>query len=165
MAESTICKTKRDGTITFSDFGGTNSYEVAFEAGDLNVAIPGRVVNVFFDRGEFGATPCIRYGDDQPMTGTFTAYLRDATDATAAALMDFLTQSGFVDANWTSTLGANSEVFLVAVDFAIEGTDHGEAADHGLGFNHCYLTGSIAEGDPSVITVTFTSYAVYPTVT
>ena len=34
MPESTIVKTKRDGTITFLD-GAANSFTVEFEAGDL----------------------------------------------------------------------------------------------------------------------------------
>ena len=165
MAESTIVKTKRDGTIRFADFGGANSYDVDFEAGDLNVTIPARTVNLFLNRGEIQSPPSVRYGDDQPSTGTFTAYLRDSTDATTTTLLDILTQSGFVSSTWTSTLGASGEVFLVSITFLIEGTDHGDPADHSLVFNHCYVTGSVAEGDPDVITVNFTSYELYPTIT
>ena len=70
MAYSTIVKTKRDGTLVITD--GTNSVTVAYEAGDLSLDIPGPTVNLFLDRGQFGSTPSIRYGDDQPITGTFT---------------------------------------------------------------------------------------------
>ena len=88
MAESTIVKTKRDGTITIED--GTTptalSYTVAFEAGDLSLTIPGRTVNLFLDRGELTNPPQIRYGDDQVPTGTFTAQLRDVSDGTDETL-------------------------------------------------------------------------------
>ena len=49
MAESTIIKTKRDGTLTFSDLADGNSYTISYEAGDLSVDIPGRVINAFLD--------------------------------------------------------------------------------------------------------------------
>lgn len=165
MAESTICKVKRDGTITFYDDGRTNSYEVSFEAGDFSATVPGRTVNVFLDRGVMADPPCLRYGDDQPVTGTFTAQLRDATDATIEALADFITQTGFVSSNWTSTLGTNAEVFTVEISFAFVGTALGDTSDHGWDFDHCYITGSVAEGDPSTLTINWTSYSVYPTPT
>lgn len=166
MAESTIVKTKRDGLLTFRD--GTTptpeEYVVSFEAGDLNIAIPGRTVNLFLDRGVMADPPSIRYGDDQPMTGTFTAQFRDATDAAVATLMDILTQSGFVDSTWVSTMGANGEVKTFTLEWQIEGTDHGDPADHTLTLNYCYVTGSVAEGDPTTISISFTAYDLYPTV-
>lgn len=165
MAESTICKTKRDGTLTILDNGGANSHVIAFEAGDLNINIPGPAENVFLDRGQFGSTPCIRYGDDQPITGTFTAHLRDVSDATDVTLFEFIADSGQVNTGWTSTLGANAEVAVYTIRFDIEGTDHGDAADHRIECNFCKISGSVAEGDPSTISISFTSYDVYPTVT
>jgi len=165
MPESTICKTKRDGTLTIRDLASTNTYEVAFEAGDLNAAIPGPTINVFLDRGVLGTTPCVRKGDDQVQTGTFTATLRDVTDASVATLLDILTESGFYASTWVSTLGANAEVKLVSLEFKIAGLTHGDAADHTIVFNHARLTGSIAEGDFTTISVAWTAYELYPTVT
>lgn len=165
MAESTIVKTKRDGTLTFTDLAAASSYIVAFEAGDLSITIAGRTVNLFLDRGIMSDPPAIRYGDDQPMSGTFTAQFRDATDAAAETLLDILTQGGHVGSTWVSTGGANAEVFTVDLTWTIEGTDHGDAADHTIVLKHCYMTGSVADGDPAIISITFSSYDLYPTVT
>lgn len=167
MPESTIVKTKRDGTITLRD--GTSptplEYVVAFEAGDLNVAIPGRTVNLFLDRGVMTDPPAIRYGDDQPMTGSFTAQLREVTDASVSTLVDVLTQSGYFASDWVSRGGANAEVKTVQITWDIEGTDLGDASDHQIVCDHCYVTGSVADGDPVTISVSFTAYDLYPTVT
>jgi hypothetical protein len=165
VAYSTIVKTKRDGTIKFLDNGGSNTYTVEYEAGDLSLTIPGSTVVNPLDRGQFGATPSLRYGDDQPITGSFTAYLRDLTDGSAATLEDIISQSGFVGSTWVSTLGTNAEVFTVTIEWKIEGTDHGDAADHTLTLNHCVVTGGFSEGDPDTISISFTSYDLFPTAT
>jgi len=165
MAESTIVKTKRDGTLTFSDNGAASSYIVAFEAGDLSITVAGRTVSLYLDRGVMSDPPAIRYGDDQPMSGSFTCQLRDATDAATETILDILTQGGHVASTWVSTGGANAEVFTVDLTWTIEGTDHGDAADHTIVLKHCYVTGSVADGDPGTVSVTFTSYDLYPTVT
>jgi hypothetical protein len=169
MAESTRIKVKRDGTITFRDGSSPTpkTYTVAYEAGDLNITFPGPTVNVFLDRGIMGATPSLRYGDEQPMSFTFTANFRDTTDAAAATLMDILNRTGWVAGagGWVSSLGANQEVFCVDLLFTIEGTDHGDAADHTLTLKHCALSGSLAEGDPNVLTINGTAFSQYPVVT
>lgn len=168
MAESTIIKTKRDGTLTFSDGTGVpNTFTVAFEAGDLNITIPGASVSNFLDRGRMPDPPSIRYQDDQPVTGTFTANLRDFDDGgvgTDTTLMEILTQSG-VASGWVSTMGANGEVFTLTLTWTIAGLIHGDPADHTCTLEYCYVTGSVAEGDPDVITINFTSYSLYPTLT
>jgi hypothetical protein len=164
MAESTIVKTKRDGTLTFSDNAAANSYTVAFEAGDMNVSIPGRTINLFLDRGEITSPPSIRWGDDQPMTATFTAQLRDVSDVAVAVLTDLITNGGFFASGWVSTGGANAEVKTVDCLWTIEGSDHGDPADHTVTLPYCFVTGSIADGDPVTLSISLTSYAVYPTV-
>lgn len=165
MPESTIVKTKRDGTITFSDLGGANTYTVSYEAGDFSLTIPGTTVNNFLDRGRITAPPAIRYGDDQALTGSFSGYLRDAADATYATLTEILTQSGEVGASWTSTMGANGEVFTLKIVWTISGLIHGDPSDHVLEFDYCYVTGSLTEGDPNVVNIDFTSFVTLPTVT
>ena len=166
MPESVIVKTKRDGTLTFKDGSGVpNTFTVAFEAGDLSITIPGPTVNNFLDRGRMTVNPSIRYGDDQPVTGTFTGYLRDFDDGgtgTATTLMEIITQSG-VAAGWTSTMGANGEVFCLTLEWVINGVVHGDPANHTCELEYCYVTGAVAEGDPDQITINFTSYKLYPT--
>ena len=162
MAESTIVKTKRDGTIQISDLGDANSYTVAYEAGDLSISIPGPAVISPLDRGQFGDPPSLRYSDDQPITGTFTAYLRDLSDAAYTTLAEILTQTGDVGTNWTSSLGNNREVFALNLQWTIAGLVHGDSADHVLTLPFCVVTGSLSEGDPDQISISFTSYSVYP---
>jgi hypothetical protein len=165
MAVSTIVKTKRDGTLTIKDGTGTPlELVIAYEQGDLNISIPGPTVNAYLDRGQFGATPALRYGDDQPITGTFTAYLRHPTDASDEVLLDLLTQSGQIGTNWVSTLGANAEVAAYTLVFAIAGLSLGDSANYSITCNHCVFSGSVGEGDPNSISVSFTSYDLYPTV-
>ena len=165
MPISTIIKTKRDGSLLIRDNGAANTLTVAFEAGDFSLTIPGPSVINSLDRGEFGTTPSLRYGDDAPMTFSFTANLRDLSDATFATLESIILQSGFVGSTWVSTLGANGEVFTLDLVWTIEGTDHGDAADHTITLTHCVLTGTLAEGDPDTISISGTSYDLFPTVT
>ena len=163
MAIETIIKTKRDGKITLKDNAAANTLEVAFEAGDLSITIPGPTIVSTLDRGAFGANPSLRYGDDQPCTFSFTAFLRDMSDATDDTLEDLISGRNGATSSWVSTLGANSEVFTMTLEWAIDGTDHG-GADHTVTLNHCVVTGSFSEGDPSTVSITGTAFDLYPTV-
>ena len=164
MPISTILKTKRDGTLLFEDNGATNSFTVVFEAGDLSIDIPQETIVNTLDRGRLGATPSLRYGDDQPITGSFTAHLRDLSDASYATLEEIVMQSGDVGSNWGSTMGANGEVFTLDLTWTIEGTDHGDSADHAIKLPFTVVRGGFAEGDPNVVNISFTSYVNRPTI-
>ncbi len=164
MAISDIVKTKRDGSIKFADNGAANELTVAFEAGDLSIDIPQETIVNSLDRGRFGSTPSLRYGDDQPITGSFTAQLRDLSDAAYATLEEILMQSGDVGTNWVSTMGATGEVFTLDITWTIEGTNHGDSADHAITLPFSVVRGGFSEGDPNTINVSFTSYANRPTI-
>jgi hypothetical protein len=166
MAVSQIIKTKRDGTITIKDATAITplEVEVQFENGDLTIDIPGPTVNAFLDRGEFGDTPSLRFGDDQAITWSFSANLRNLTEAAAAVLMDIVAHGGTFESDWVSTIGANAEVKTCLLEFLIEGVDHGDGYDHLIALNHSWITGSIAEGDPDTISLSGTSYIVYPSI-
>ncbi len=159
MAISQIVKTKRDGTLTFSD-GAANSLVVEFEAGDFNLSVPGATVVDNLDRGSMVGS--LRYSDDAPMTASFTAMLRDLGDATYATLEEIILASGDVGANWQSTLGADAEVFTL--DLTWEIVEPGGLPPHSLQLERCVVTGSLSEGDPDQISISITSYALYPTV-
>lgn len=169
MAESSIVKTKRDGTLVIADNAGANSLTIAFEAGDLSLTIPGPTVSNYLDRGRFSSPPSLRYIDDQPITGTFTAYLRsfgdDADPDAVAVLAEIIAQQGFVASDWVSTLGVNGEVQCYTLTWTVEGTDHGDDHDHVLELQYVVFTGSISEGDPDQISISFTSHSLYPTLT
>lgn len=155
-----IVRTKRDGTITISDNAGANSVVVAFEAGDLVINVPGVAVNNYLDRGQITDPPSLRLGDDQPMTGSFSANARDVETSTAD-LSDLVLSSS--PSGWVSTLGVNAEVDTFTLVFAIEGSDHGET-DETITCNYCLFTGAYQEGDPNTLSFNFIAFDVYPTV-
>lgn len=167
MAESTVVKVKRDGTLVLSDGSGTaKTYTVSAEPGDFSLAIPMETKNDFLDRGRLVGS--VRYGDDQPLTGSFSVYFRGGVtaDGASAALLNIL--DGTIRAvgtnPWVSTLGASAEVFALDIIMSIEGTDHGDGADHSITIPDCSFDFSISEGDPNTISVNFRSHiAVRPT--
>jgi len=162
MPESSIVKVKRDGSIALLD--GTTptprSYVISAEPGDFNIAVPGEVKNDFLDRGRLVGS--VRFGDDQAVTGSFTVYHRGglSTDGTSAALIDILNGTAFSYATnpWLSTLGTNAEVKTVDVVFTVEGTAHGDAADHICTVPDCSVEYSLVEGDPNTISISFRSH-------
>ena len=144
MPASTIVKTKRDGTLTFTD-NLANSLTVEYEAGDFSMSVPGPSVSDTLDRGVM--TGALRYTDDAPITATFTAFLRDISDASWATLSEIIMQSGDVGSNWESTLGPNSEVFTLDLLWTVAGSSHGDPNDHTVGLGRCVVNGSLSEGD------------------
>jgi hypothetical protein len=166
MAESTVVRVKRDGQILLADASAAHTYTVAYEPGDFNYAVPDVAVNLFLDRGEIGTTPSARNGDEAPMTGGFSAYMRDIGDTSAAyaTLLDiahrYLTK--YVATTWVSTLGSNSDSFTITITLTIDGSPFGEA-DKSLAFPFCVFRANAAEGDPNMVTCTFTSLCVRPT--
>ena len=183
MTESTIVKTKIDGTLTLASQStaggggfvsagtvatGASSYVVAYEAGDFSMSVSGvqGAVNNFLDRGKITSPASIRLGDQSPITFSFTAMLRHITDSGADTLMDILNQTGNVASNWKSTSSTSiaaddAEVWTVDLKIAI--TNPGDATDtHFVVLSQCALNYSIAEGDPDSISISGTSFAAAP---
>lgn len=166
MAESPIVRTKRDGIITITD--GTRTYVVAYEPGNFSVDFPLEEVLNFLDRGVIGTTPSLRLGDDKPMTGAFSSYLRDIMDTagspTYTTLMDLavVPTGRYVASNWTSTLGSSSDVKTWTIQFTIDGTFAGES-DKTMSLTFVVLRAKMSEGDPDMVEISFTSYQVRPT--
>lgn len=160
MAESNAVRTKRDAIITITD--GTTTYTVSKEVGDFTCAAPDHNTTSVLDRGQFGANPILRKGDEQPMTGGFSVYLRDMPNATNLTLMDLcMDLSGTVAAGMTSTTSDSDERTWTLI-YTVDGTWNGEA-DQVMTLPHCTLRCSMTEGDPSSLAVTYTSYAPRPT--
>ena len=162
MPESNTCRTKRDGQIAILDNGGVNSYVIAKDPGDFSYDSPQEAVNLFLDRGSID-DGCLRYGDEAPVTFSFSAYLRDLGDAAYATLLDILHvyAGGYVATNWVSVLTTSSDVVAWTVTLTIDGASFGEA-DKTLTFNVSVLRGGASEGDPNTINVSGTSYSVRP---
>jgi len=161
MAYSSVVKTKRDGVISICDaagFGGANTIDISAEPGDFSMTAAQESRLDFLDRGRLVTSA--RYGDDAGLTGSFSSYWRDATDAAVATLFDILNQSGYVStAPWVSTIGASAEVFAVDIRLVIEGSDHGDGGDHSITIEDCSLDYGFAEGDPDVTTVNWRSHS------
>lgn len=163
MAESTVVRNKRDGQILITD--GTRTYTIDKEVGDFALNVPDTTVSLYLDRGSIGSTPSIRNVDDQPITGSFTAYQRDLPNGSYATLTDiaWAISGKYVNSNWTSTMGTNSDVFTVTIQYTIDGTAFGEA-DKTITLAYCKVVCNFAEGDPNTLSVSFTSYQLKPTV-
>lgn len=160
MAESSVPKTRRDGVTMFADnagFGGGNTYTVTKEEGNLAINVPGRERLDFLDRGALVGD--VRYGDDQAVNGSFTAFFRDATDASAETLTDLVNWSGHIASTWTSTGGANAEVPTVDMQHTIEGSDHGDGADHVILVEDVSFDWAFQESQQSTLQVNWRSHS------
>jgi len=167
MAESTVVKVKRDAQILLADLGAVHTYTVAFEPGDYKYTVPDYQVNNFLDRGVIGTTPSLRIGNDQPMTASFSAYLRDLGDTSGspayATLADIAHRylSHYVATVWVSTMSTNSDAFTITVAFTIDGSVFGEA-DKTVTFPFSVFRANVSEGDPDMVDCSLTSWCIRP---
>jgi hypothetical protein len=159
MAFSTVPKAKKDGKLTFRDGTGSPvTLEVAYEEGNFSFETPLRDEVVVRDRGTIST---VRKGDEQPITGSFNFYMRQFTDASnAGSIQDFITGTGFYNANVSTGTAGQPYVEHYAVDltFEVEGTELGDTSDHTATFEKMVCSLSFAEGDPSAWTLSFNCY-------
>lgn len=163
MAEETGVRVRKDGTITFADNGGSNTYVIAYEEGDFAGDTPGDIVQEFLDRGCHASTPSVRKVGESTSTGGFSCYFRDVTDASVAVAPDFIYNAGFFASTWVSTLGSSADVKTVSITFAAAAVNGG--AIQTIVYNHCYISGSFSEGDPNKVGFSWVSYENTPTTT
>jgi hypothetical protein len=159
MAYSTAPKTLRDGKITLKDGTGTPvTLEVAYEEGNLSYDRPkAQSTLTTFDRGSLSS---VRKDQDQFITFTFTANMRQFTDAAAGSIIDFIEKTNFYSGNTSTGSGTPYiEDYVIDVQFDVLGTTHGDDADHQATFSKCeYTSYSFAEGGPNSFTLSFTCY-------
>lgn len=163
MAEQTGIHNKRDGLITLQDSGAAIDYDIAFEVGDFSFDAPRESVSVYLDRGKLGADPSLRKVDDQPVTGSFSFYLRDfgsASEITGHDAVMLLQSGGFALGNIATTTSV-SDVETWTLSYTADGTAIGQS-DKTLQFDHARITASVAEGDPSTVSCSFTAYIISP---
>lgn len=156
MAYSTIPKVRRDGIITLQDNGATNTLEIQYEEGNFTFDVAKEDQTVIRDRGSITT---VRKGDEQPITGSFNAFMRQFTDVgEAGSILDFINKTGHYAGN-TSTGGGALFVEHYAIDivYKVEATAM-EALDHTATLSKCVCTVSFAEGDPSAFSIAFTCY-------
>jgi len=158
MAASTVIKNLNDGTITLEDGTGTPvTLVVPFSTGDLNVtalAATQNEVTAYETRGTLNTV--LHTSRTYPTLG-FSFQVADYTDVTDFTAQDFVMFQGAYASN-VSTLGANAEVKTIKVTLTVEGTDHGDAADHTIVLDDVHCTMDITEGDPNTATISGTVY-------
>ena len=161
MAYSVVPKTRRDGLITLIDGTGVPvTLDVAYEEGDLSIEKPNAYSSlVIRDRGDISA---VRKQDQSIITGSFSFNLRQFTDGSeAGSVIDFVDKAGNYSGN-TSTGASGTpyiEQYAIDIKYTVEGTDHGDSADHTATLSKCVIDSySISEGDPTNITLNFSCY-------
>lgn len=156
---SNIPKVGRDGTVLFYDnsgAAGANTFTASYVRGDVsvNAGAKAEFIDVFV-RGKWKAT---RKGNDPIYEGSFSMPLLQFTNGTNEVIVDVLDNTGAVNGVWVKHL-STIEHWNVGMRFTVEGTDHGDAADHYIDFSGCILTWEVGEspnGETS-INVTFRS--------
>jgi hypothetical protein len=153
MAQSTVIKNFRDGTLTFTDNTGTPlSMPIVYEAGDFSIdnLNEGLVeTTAYLDRGVFAT---LRKTNAVFPSFSFSAHMTDLSDATDKLLYDLARKTG-AWASAVSTLGANADAMTYKLTWTCEGTNFGDSADHTLVLNDCRVTVSLSEGDPNSFSV------------
>ena len=160
MADSTVPKTKRDGSIELRDGTGSPvTLTVSYEDGNFSFSQPVQFSElVIMDRGTITT---VRRQDEQPITGSFNFYFRQFTDGSeAGSVRDFIRGEANYSANIsTGTAGAPYvEQFCIDIKYTAEGTDFGDSADSTVTLSKCVCNLDFAEGDPSAFTLNFTCY-------
>lgn len=159
MAYSTVPKVRRDGSIVLKDgTGPAVTLTVEYEEGNFSFSEPVAAQTVIRDRGTIAT---VRKGDEEPITGSFSFYFREFTNAShAGSLRDFINKSGFYTGNITTgTTGAPYiEHYAVDIQYLAEGTDFGDDTDHEVTLSKCVCTLDFTEGDPSLFTLNITCY-------
>ncbi len=163
MSYSQIVKTLRDGSITWADGTGTpKTATQGFEVGNLTLNIPGPEVLLFLVRNRVTSPPLLRHGKDRTISGSFDFMLRDFDDATTTIyIIEQLLIKGSID-TWVSTMGSAGEVFTTTMTFGVAGSIHGDAENNTLSLPYTHVSGTIKEGDPTMGTINFDSYVVFP---
>ena len=158
MAYSTAPKVRRDGKITLKD--GTSptpiSLEVAYEEGNFSFDQTKSDRIVIRDRGTIGS---VRKGDDQPITGSFTIFMRQFTSTSAGSVLDFINKTGNYHTNVSASSSVSTDEYSINIEFEVDGDAVGDTdGDTTAIFDTCICTASFSEGDPNTINVSFECY-------
>jgi hypothetical protein len=142
--ESTVVKTSRDGVLVLKY--GSDTYTIAYEDGDLQVTPPRYATVVVRDRGDIAGE---RKGQQEPGSVSFSAYMREFTDAqttggNAMTLIDFIEKTANAAA-FTSTGGTGYEETMCDMTYTVEGTNFTDDADHALTCTKVKLVWDFAE--------------------
>ena len=158
MPASTVVKNFRDATINIKDGTGTPiEMTVSLENGDFSLSglMSGqKETSVYMDRGAFAS---IRHTNQTFPTISLSAHMAYLTDNTNGSLLDVVRKTGEFSSA-VSTLGANADVMAYLVELVIEGTDHGDSADHTITLDDVVMSVDFSEGDPNSFSLSGTVY-------
>ena len=160
MAESSVVKSRIDGTITITDgtSGTPLSYTVDIEGDGNFTSTSGKAEHVVvYDRGAIVGR---RKTNDGIVTGSFSVNMRQFTDGTEDTIIDVIENTG----NWSAAVTTTGPEFDVegetkTMTYTSEGTDHGDSADHVQTFERVVFDWDYAEGDLNTINVNFEGYS------
>lgn len=155
MAYSTAPKVRRDGVIKLKD--GTTptpvSLTVDYEEGNFSFEQTKADRTIIRDRGTIKS---VRKGDDQPITGSFTIYMRQFTSSSAGSVLDFINKTGSYSSNVSASSAVSTDEYAINIVFEVDGDAVGDSDGDTLAtFDTCICTASFAEGDPNTITISF----------
>lgn len=155
MAYSTAPKVRRDGVIKLRD--GTSptpiSLTVDYEEGNFSFEQTKSDRTIIRDRGTIKS---VRRGDDQPITGSFTIYMRQFTSSSAGSVLDFINKTGSYSSNVSASSAVSTDEYAINIVFEVDGDAVGDSDGDTLAtFDTCICTASFSEGDPNTITVSF----------
>lgn len=155
MAYSTAPKVRRDGVIKLRD--GTTptpvSLTVDYEEGNFSFEQTKSDRTIIRDRGTIKS---VRRGDDQPITGSFTIFMRQFTSSSAGSVLDFINKTGSYSGNVSSSSAVSTDEYAINIIFEVDGDAVGDSDGDTLAtFDTCICTASFAEGDPNTITISF----------
>ena len=155
MAYSTAPKVRRDGVIKLRD-GTTPTpiyLTVDYEEGNFSFEQTKSDRTIIRDRGTIKS---VRRGDDQPITGSFTIFMRQFTSPSAGSVLDFINKTGSYSGNVSSSSAVSTDEYAINIVFEVDGNAVGDSDGDTLAtFDTCICTASFAEGDPNTITVSF----------
>ena len=155
MSYSTAPKVRRDGVIKLRD--GTTptpvSLTVDYEEGNFSFEQTKSDRTIIRDRGTIKS---VRRGDDQPITGSFSIFMRQFTSSSAGSVLDFINKTGSYSGNVSSSSAVSTDEYAINIIFEVDGDAVGDSDGDTLAtFDTCICTASFAEGDPNTITISF----------
>lgn len=155
MSYSTAPKVRRDGVIKLRD--GTSptpiSLTVDYEEGNFSFEQTKSDRTIIRDRGTIKS---VRRGDDQPITGSFTIFMRQFTSSSAGSVLDFINKTGSYSSNVSASSAVSTDEYAINIIFEVDGDAVGDSDGDTLAtFDTCICTASFAEGDPNTITISF----------
>lgn len=150
MPESTVVRTKKDLVIVIQDQGAAQTYTLDKIPGDFAYDAPLYDLVDILDNGDLGG---VRKGDEQPVTVSFSAHLRDVGSGAHITLPDICEERGYWASNMTSTTAQTSDVPTEDLVVTVDGTAFGES-DKSMTFEDMVLRGSASFQYPAQYSVT-----------